>query len=439
MGDTPCPTPRLKSYPTERDAPAKAKLCVCGSWHLKPRRPRGDGSLFQRDDGLWVGRVELPQTVDGKRRWKKVSAKDRNQAIRKLKKLRADVDSGRIAVTSAATVQQWLQRWLNDIHKRKIRPSTHKSYDRVIRHHINPHIGQKRLDRLTPAHIRHMHDAIESSRAAQQAHIILQRALDDAVKEGTVTRNVAKLVDKPQHVTAGRTPLSADQCKQLIRSAFDTQDPWATRWAAALLLGARQGELLGLQWSRVDLQHGIADFSWQLQYTTQAHGCGDRHSDGTWPCGRTRPGFCPQRHWDLPRGFDHHVLHRSLLITRPKTAKGTRIVPLPAPLWSALEALPRQGENPHDLVWHHNDGRPINPRDDYTNWQAALKAAGLPPAPLHVARHTTATLLLQAGVPEEIRMAILGHAGALVARQYAHVDTSLARRSMDEAFKELMP
>lgn len=129
----------------------------------------------------------------------------------------------------------------------------------------------------------------------------------------------------------------------------------------------------------------------------------------------------------------------SLVLTRPKTAKGRRVVPLPAPLWTALEQLPREGANPHDLVWHHRDGRPIHPRDDHRNWQAALQTAGLPAAPLHVARHTTATLLLHAGVPEEIRMAILGHAGVLVQRQYAHVDTSLSRRAMDSAFKELMP
>ncbi|WP_141213998.1 tyrosine-type recombinase/integrase, partial [Mycobacterium marinum] len=299
--------------------------------------------------------------------------------------------------------------------------------------------GAKRLDRLTPAHVRQMHDAIDSSRAAQQAHVILQRALDDAVKEGLVSRNVAKLVDKPQHVTAGRQPLATEQAKMLLRCAIDNNDPWATRWAAALLLGARQGELLGLQWSRVDLERGIVDFSWQLQYVPQAHGCGQRHSDGTWPCGKVRVSYCPKAHYDLARGFEHQVLHRSLMLTRPKTAKGIRIVPLPAPLWAILRQHPRTEPNPHNLVWHDSAGNPVSPRDDYDNWQNALKAAGLPPAPLHVARHTTATLLLQAGVPEDIRMSILGHAGALVARQYAHVDTSLARKSMDQAFKELMP
>jgi integrase len=404
------------------------------------RRPRGDGGLFKRADGMWIGVVELPIGGDGKRRRKYVSSKNRNEAIRKLKQLRADVLANRIAVTSSATVEQWLERWLNDIHKRKVRPGTFAGDERIIRLHINPHIGRRRLDQLTPAHIRQMHDAIDSSRSAQLAHGLLQKALKDAEREGMVGRNVALLVDKPGHVAEEREPLTAEQAKQLLRSAINTNDPWATRWAAALLLGARQGELLGLQWSRVDLEAGEVDLSMQLQVINPVHGCGERHSDGTWPCGRKRPGACPKHKWDLPRGFKHEQLDGSLFLTPPKT-KG-RIVPIPAPLWALLDQYQKvchvSAKNPHDLVWHHDDGKPIDRYTDYDNWQAALKTAGLPPAPLHVARHTTATLLALANVPESVGMAILGHASVQVHRGYAHGDTALSRTHMDRALNELL-
>jgi integrase len=420
----------LKSYASEADAPAKAYLCACGSWHLKPRRPRGDGALYKNAEGLWVARVELPRAADGSRRWRKVSSKDRNVAIRKLKKLRADVDAGRIVATGSTTVEKWLDHWIENIHRRKIRPGTYASYERIIRLHIKPHIGQRRLDQLTAAHVRQMHDAIESSRNAQIAHDVLTRALTDAEREGMIGRNVATLVDKPGHVAAEREPLTADQAKQLLRSAIAVRDPLATRWAAALLLGARQAELLGLQWSRVDLTTGVVDFAWQLQSITPEHGCGDRHGDGTWPCGFKRAVSCPGRKWELPRGLAHQQLDGTLFLTPPKTKKGTRIVPIPAPLWAMLEQLNRGGDNPHDLVWHNPDGSPIDRYSDYDAWQAALATAGLPAAPLHVARHTTASLLLTAGVPEDVRMAILGHAGAQVQRAYAHVDQTVARKAM---------
>jgi integrase len=398
------------------------------------RRTKGDGSLFQRADGTWEGRVELPAGLDGKRRYRSVSSRDRNAAIDKLKKLRRDVQDGRIAVTGSTTVGKWLDRWLEEIHGPRVRPSTRRDYETTIRLHIKPHLGAKRLDKLTPQHVRQMQTAIKSDRCAQKAHVILQRALRDAVREGMIARNVAEVADKPRYVAHQREPLTSDQAKQLLRSAIERDDPMATRWAAALLLGARQGELLGLQWSRVDLNAGLVDLAWQLQYLQQTHGCGERNAptdsaSAGRPCGRSRPGWCPQRRWDLPRGFEHKILHRSLALTRPKTKAGTRVVPIPAPLWALLERMPRDETNPHDLIWHH-EGRPIGPREDHRAWKNALKAAGLPEAPLHVARNTTATLLMEAGVPEHIRMEILGHVSIAAHRGYAYVDKSLARQAM---------
>lgn len=398
------------------------------------RRTKGDGGLYQRKDGMWIGVVELPR-VDGERRRRRVASMDRNTAINRLKKLRADVDAGRIAVTGNTTVAQWLERWLKEIHGTELRPTTYRDYESVIRMHINPSIGTKRLDKLTATQIRQMtHKDIKSPRTAQKAYVILRRALEDAKPEGMITTNVAEFVHKPRHTAEEREPLTAAAAKHLMKSVIDNNDPWATRWCAALLLGARQGEILGLQWSRLHLDTRVADLRWQLQQLQQAHGCGERHSDGTWPCGRKRPGWCPQRKWELPRGFEHKILHRSLALTRPKTKAGTRVVDLPLPLWEMLKQHPRGEINPHDLVWHHPDGRPQNPRDDYTNWQAALKAAGLPPAPLHVARHTTNTLLLEAGVPREIRKAILGHVSESAQEAYSHIGQSVTREAMDRTF-----
>jgi integrase len=202
-------------------------------------------------------------------------------------------------------------------------------------------------------------------------------------------------------------------------------------------MGARQGELLGLQWDRVDLDASEVNLSMQLQVINPSHGCGERHGDGTWPCGFKRPGSCPKHKWDIRRGFKHEQLDGSLFLTPPKT-KG-RIVPIPAPLLPMLHyEAARCGVNPHNLVWHHEDGRPVDRFTDTNNWHAALKTAGLPSAPLHVARHTTATLLAHAGVPEPVGMAILGHASVQVHRGYAHDNIELSRGHMDRALNELL-
>lgn len=396
-------------------------------------RSKGDGGLYQRKDGMWVGAVELPQG-DGTRRRKVVYSKDRNAAIAKLKKLRTDVDEGRIAVTGNTTVEKWLNRWLAEIHAPRIRPTTLRDYQTSIDKHITPAIGKKRLDKLTPAHIRAMHNQIGARRAAEKAHVILQKALKDAVREGMLTRNVAELVDKPRYKKTRRTSLSVELAKRIISKAFASRDEAeATRWAAAFLTGGRQGELLGLRWAYIDLDNGVMDLSWQLQQLTQTHGCGDKTREG-WPCGRTRPGWCPQHTWDLPVDFEYEPCHRSLLFTRPKTATGTRFVPIVGPLLTKF----RQLDQTQPLVWHHPDGRPISPRDDQRAWKQLLEDAGVDHVSLHSARHTTATLLRAAGVDEQTRMEILGHATVDSQRIYAHADRARHLEAMDRTFSELL-
>jgi integrase len=147
-----------------------------------------------------------------------------------------------------------------------------------------------------------------------------------------------------------------------------------------------------------------------------------------YPCGRTRPGWCPQSRWDLPPDFEWEPCHLSLVWTRPKTAAGERPVPIIAPLLAKLRVLyaADTGPNPHNLVWHHNDGRPMGPREDYKAWKSLLQDAGIisgeQTLSLHVARHTAATMLRAAGVDEQTRMEILGHASVDAQRIYAHAD-----------------
>jgi integrase len=118
--------------------------------------------------------------------------------------------------------------------------------------------------------------------------------------------------------------------------------------------------------------------------------------------------------------------------TRPKSAAGTRIVPIAGPLLVLLLSADRETSNPHNLVWHHPDGRPVSPKEDHLAWREALRSAGFTdPLPnLHAARHTTATLLLKAGVPEQIRMQIMGQSSVVAHRGYAHVDQTLTREAV---------
>lgn len=414
----------------------------------KQRRARGSGGISKRANGLWVGSVTLPST-DGVQRRKYVSSRDHGTAVRKLRELQAMVDAGEVSGDPAMKVGVWLDYWLENVRGPSVRPKTKAFYANAIQHHIKPAIGGKKLDALKPAHVRAMLESIDSTRTRQCAHIVLRLALKSAVIERLIRFNVTDAIPRPRHLTKALGAFDTKTAAHIIDTALRTRElSEATRWAAAFLTGARQGELLGLQWSHVNLDDGFIELAWQLQQLRQEHGCGEAITDPStviassqklYPCKRIKPGFCPQRRWVVSDGFDFVPLHGSLALTRPKSSAGMRVVPLVAPLAAALTNLKAiTPANSYDLVWTNVDGHPIQPRADHRAWQALLKDANIAAAPLHAARHTTATLLLEAGVDEDTRMRITGHSSATAHRGYVHVSQDRARAALEQ-LSALMP
>lgn len=342
---------------------------------MAKRRERGEGSFYQQDDGLWVGRVDVPST-NGKRRRAKVSSMKYDVAMKKFNKLKREVEDGTYAASGTTTVAKWCDYWLDSIVKPRVRPKTFDYYESAARLLIVPHIGKVRLSKLTPQHVRTMIAAVQetSTRNAVKAHQALQKALTDANREGLLARNVADLVDKPKHLTRSYGALTADAARHLVNTAVDRNDPLASRWCVAFYTGARPAELLGLTWEHVDLEAGVVELAWQLQTHKRIHGCPPGK-----PCGRRRAGSCPQAKWDLPAAFEHRETDGALLLTRPKTKAGWRVVPLARPALALLRAhrAATDGQfNPHGLVWHV-DGKPISHRDDHHAWVVAAEASGL--------------------------------------------------------------
>jgi len=224
-------------------------------------------------------------------------------------------------------------------------------------------------------------------------------------------------------VQADREALSPEVALLLIRTAETSRDQmWSTRWAVGIMTGARESEVLGLTWDRVDLQKNRIDYSWQLQTLKKRHGCGEP-VEGRYPCGKVRFSRCPGAHWAFPPGFEYRECEGNEVWTRPKTSRSNRGVPIIQPLRVALERLKDvDGYNPHQLVFHHANGKPFTQSQDQAAWRALLAEAGIPPVSQHVLRHTAATLMRKAQLDEQTRMELIGHSTAAVQRGYAHGD-----------------
>lgn len=186
---------------------------------------------------------------------------------------------------------------------------------------------------------------------------------------------------------------------------------------ANLALGLRQGEVLGLGWSDVDLDTHTLRVRKNRPRPRYAHGC-----DGN--CGK-KPGWCPQRVQTNRDDAD------------TKSRAGKRVIGLPDELVSLLKVHREEQDRERrqaGQLWHESGrvftkptGETLNPRTDFEQWKALLKRAGVRNARLHDARHTAATVLLVLGVPERTVMSIMGWSSTAMAARYQHVSDAIRR------------
>lgn len=339
-----------------------------------------------------------------------------------LVKMRRERDQNGSIPTAILNVETWARKWLNEIAVKEVRPGTASTYRTNIEQYIIPAIGKRQLRKLTPEHVRQVDRFIETkglTRSRSSAYQTLNQMLESARREGHVTRNVAELVNRPRTPKAKLTMLTVEHALKILqvttgRPAPIAIDRLASRWWAALFTGARQGELLGLEWGRVDFERGVLDLSWQMQRLSWEHGCGDT-------CGRKRGTDCPQRKLTSPADWENRHIIGGLWWSRPKSSAGWRIIPLVSPLREMLELRLRESAaepNPHGLVWTQPNGRPVDPSADNRAWHDVLALAGVPDARLHDARHATASLLRKAGVPIGTIVRIMGHSTHAMSEAY---------------------
>lgn len=397
------------------------------------RRDVGSGSVYRREsDGRWVATLELGW-IGGKRKRKTLTGRTKTEVVAKLRKARGQLDTTGTVAPKSPTVAEWLHRWLDDVAAPHVTPATYRAHRSFIANHLVPAIGHIRLDRLSPDHVVEMQKTlrrkpkhrgeghIEES-AVLRAHATLSKALADAVRFGHVPRNVASIAGRPKIPKPEVEHLSLEQASLLLDRVGD--DPYGSRWAFALLTGQRQGECIGLRRSHLELGdvYGTADISWQLQRLAYRHACNPS-------CGRRFAGDCPDRELQTSPGHEFHRLDGALCLVRPKQDK-RKMVPIIPPLVAWLRRdLDRIPAGAHDLVWTRDDGRPLDPRQDYQAWIDLLDECGLPRVKLHSARHTCASLLLSLGESERVIMDLVGHSTLTAARRYQHVDREMTMRA----------
>lgn len=395
---------------------------------MAKRRGKGEGSIYYSvANQRWVAQVTV-SPEGAKRRRKTVYGKSKPEARRKLAEAVEQHRAGNYT-TSSMRFDAWLDYWLD--HVVDVAPGTKKAYARAARLYLKPSIGGVRLDRMNLEHPERVQQYMtQGSGTRQQAHRVAGNALQAAMERGLTTRNPFKIVKAPKAKRARRRALSEVELKALLSTVEGRPDE--ARWLIAVLLGARQGEVLGLTWDRVDFDRLVLDFEWQAQRIDYRHGC-----DGS--CKYKQAWRCPQREIDADDSYDFEPIESNICFVKPKTERSRRVVPIPnnliGPLRRRYVEYLEQRLSPdftdHGLVWANPDGSPLDDRKDYWAWRAVLDDAGVAKLALHGARNAAATRLMRLGIDPLVIREILGHNDVATTQSYQRADLTMARAALD--------
>ncbi|MBA3823620.1 MAG: site-specific integrase [Ktedonobacterales bacterium] len=372
------------------------------------RRGKNEGTIRERSDGRWEGRVLLDS---GKK--KIVYGKTRDEVRQQVNQIVRDKEAGLQIVTERQTLGQYLESWLPVV-KQQVDFGTYRRYRNFAQTHIIPALGRVQLTKVTPQQLQKLYTKLQedglSTTTVFHLHSALHRALKDALKMGLIQRNVTEMVSPPRRRHHEMIPLSKDQARALLTSVFG--DKFEAVFVLALTTGMREGEIFGLSWPDVDL----AKKSLVVRV-------GLKEAEKGRAIGKTKTTSSRRRIALSQNVVDALTRHRERQ-REEKTKAGE--------LW----------DSSFDLVFPNHFGRPLIP-DNFVkrHFKPRLKQLGISEdTRFHDLRHTCATLLLADGVNIKVVSEMLGHADiSITLRIYAHVLPGMheiAADSMDRLLDE---
>jgi integrase len=396
------------------------------------------------DDGLWHAYVTVGTKPNGRPDQRHIKRATKTAVEDRIDELLDQVKSGVVVKAGRGiTVSAWFDLYLDNVLPSTGRcdPETIRDYRSKLEHWVLPIIGHMRLDRVQTDQIEACYMMMRRAGRADsfilKVHRILNRAWKIALRRKLVGGNIIELIDPPRVVALEQDALSLDDAKAVLAAAAGRRN--SARWSIGLALGLRQGEMLGLRWEYVDLERGEMRVWWQLARRSFDHGCAGR------PCGRRKAGYCPQRTMQM-RSNELPILdlskpsdtdRRTGLVLKEPKGKSKRTVPLPPELVAELREH-QQAQmveriladvmwQDHGLIFTEEDGRPVDPKRDYQEWQRLLADSGVPAIKLHGGRHTAATILIALGTGIEVVQELLGHSDSRTTRGYVHIASEMAR------------
>ena len=365
------------------------------------KRGQNEGSIRKRKDGTWEARVTIGISADGKQQRKSLYGKTRQEVSAKMTDLLNNLQKGIITNPTEMTLAEWLDFYMLEYKKQYVKPTTYNNYTVKVKNHIKPAIGHYKLKALRQDIIQKFVNSLSGKGLAPSTVIdifkVLSNALETAVDDGLIVRNVANRVKLPKTTKPQITVLTQEQQNAFVEQAKVTY--MGVVYIFDLCTGMRLGELLGLKWQDIDFEQN------QLHIKRIIRKVKDPDN--------------PEEHWHLEFGT-------------PKTPTSERIIPLNetaikvlADVWEQQEKNKEKANTAYDdnyLVFCTQLGRPLDPNNIRRTCYSICAKIGVSNIHPHCLRHTFATRGAENNVDVRVMQKFLGHATIKeTADTYTHV------------------
>ena len=215
------------------------------------KKKQGDGSVFQRKDGRWEGRIVVGYKENGYAQTKNVTARTKTECQEKLAKLREECGRRSEKIKPDMPFGDWIDFWYQNYSAPKLRPTTQACYSGRIYTHIIPSIGSIPLNKLTQNDLQQFYARLKKSgrkkhvdkfgeglsdRMVKSCHVTCRMALDKAVED---LQKLDKLMwDRYGYqITLHRPPHYVDKMQDGFTS-YDVCDKMGYQYMAASFDGA---------------------------------------------------------------------------------------------------------------------------------------------------------------------------------------------------------
>ena len=365
------------------------------------KRGQNEGSIRKRKDGTWEARVTIGISADGKQQRKSLYGKTRQEVSAKMTDLLNNLQKGIITNPTEMTLAEWLDFYMLEYKKQYVKPTTYNNYTVKVKNHIKPAIGHYKLKALRQDIIQKFVNSLSGKGLAPSTVIdifkVLSNALETAVDDGLIVRNVANRVKLPKTTKPQITVLTQEQQNAFVEQAKVTY--MGVVYIFDLCTGMRLGELLGLKWQDIDFEQNQLHIRRILR--------------------KVKDPDNADEHWHLEFGT-------------PKTLSSERTIPLNdtaikvlADVWEQQEKNKEKASSAYednDLVFCTQLGRPLDPNNIRRTCYSICEKIGVSDIHPHCLRHTFTTRGAENNVDVRVMQKFLGHATIKeTADTYTHV------------------